>query len=150
MSDGDFDLMRMAAVGHDVDVSMVDQEALVWFLDCGFAKGLKGKSDGGRVGGQDGLAFKQAKAEMEKRGVSDGDFALVRMTAVGHDVDVSMVDQEALAWFLDCGFAKGLKDKSDGGQGGAAFQAAKGEMAQVQDFRRRFRAHAHGRGRTLC
>jgi len=43
VSDGDFDLMRMAAVGHDVDVSMVDQEALVWFLDCGFAKGLKGK-----------------------------------------------------------------------------------------------------------
>ena len=132
MSDGDFDLMRMAAVGHDVDVSMVDQEALAWFLDCGFGKALKGKSLGGVTGGQGGIAFQAAQAEMAKYKISDAEFVRMRMAAVGHDVDVSMVEQESLAWFLDSAFAKGLKGRSDGRQGGIVFQAAKEEMAKYK------------------
>jgi hypothetical protein len=134
VSDGDFDLMRMAAVGHDVNVSGVDQAALAWFLVCDFAKGLRGKSLGGQLGGQGGAAFKAEKAEMAKHKVSEGDFVKMRMAAVGHDVDVSGVDQAALAWFLDSDFAKGLRGKSLGGQlggqGGLAFKAAKAEMAK--------------------
>jgi hypothetical protein len=49
----------------------------------------------------------------------------MRMAAVGHNVDVSEVDQEALAWFLDCAFAKSLKDKSLGGQSGSHRQVRK-------------------------
>jgi hypothetical protein len=115
VSDADFVRMRMAAVGHDVDVSDLDQDALAWFLESAFAKGLKGKS----LGGQGGEAFTTAKAEMNKRKVSDGDFVRMRMAAVGHDVDVSDLNQDALAWFLDCAFAKGLKRKSLGGQAGS-------------------------------
>ena len=94
------DLMRMAAVGYDVDVSGVDQTALACFLDSDFASGLRGKSLGGELGGQRGSAFKMAKAEMEKRKESEGDFMKMRMAAVGHTVDISGVDQTALAWFL--------------------------------------------------
>ena len=46
----DFVKMHMAAVGHDIDVSGVDQIALAWFLDSDFAKGLRGKSLGGQSG----------------------------------------------------------------------------------------------------
>ncbi len=53
----------MAAVGDNVDVSEVDQDTLAWFLDCSFAKALKGKS----VGGQGGESFKAAKVKMAKR-----------------------------------------------------------------------------------
>jgi hypothetical protein len=115
VSDGDFVLVRMAAVGHDVDVSMVDQEALAWFLDCGFAKGLKGKSDGG----QGGAAFQAAKGEMAKYKISDADFVRMRMAAVGRFVDLSEVDQTALAWFRSSEFAKGLKDRSLADQSGS-------------------------------
>ena len=40
----------MAAVGHDIDVSAVDQTALACFLTCDFAQGLQGKSLGGQSG----------------------------------------------------------------------------------------------------
>jgi hypothetical protein len=40
----------MAAVGHNVDVSDLDQDALAWFLKSAFAKGLKGKSLGAQAG----------------------------------------------------------------------------------------------------
>jgi len=56
----------------------------------------------------------------------------MRMTAVGHNIDVSAVDHDTLAWFLDSDFAKGLLHKSRGGQGGTAFTAAKAEMAKYQ------------------
>jgi hypothetical protein len=115
VSDCDFNLMRMAAVGDNVDVSEVDQDTLARFLDCSFAKALKGKL----VDGQVGEAFKAAKAEMAKCEVSDSDFVKMRMAAVGHNVDVADMDQEALAWFLDCAFAKALKGKSLGGQAGS-------------------------------
>jgi hypothetical protein len=45
--------------------------------------------------GLGGVAVKVCKAEMEKRRVSDSDFDLLRMAAVGHDTNVS-----ALAYFL--------------------------------------------------
>jgi hypothetical protein len=112
VSDSDFNLMRMAAVGHYVDVSGVDQASLAWFLDCDFAEGLRGKSLGVQLGGQGGAAFKAAQAEMATYKVSDHDFVRMRMEAVGHDVDVSGVDQTALAWFLNCDSAKGLRGKS--------------------------------------
>jgi hypothetical protein len=115
VSDGDFDLMRMAAVGHNVDVSEVDQDALAWFLDSAFAKALKGKS----LGGQGGEAFKAVKEEMGSRWVSDLDFVRMRMESVGHYVDLSGVDQDTLAWFRNCDFAKGLKGKSVGVQSGS-------------------------------
>jgi hypothetical protein len=112
----------MAAVGHNVDVSDLDQDALAWFLKSAFAKGLKGKSLGGQGGGQGGEAFTTAKAEMAKYKVSDGDFVRMRMAAVGHNVDVSDLNQDALAWFLESAFAKSLKAHSLGGQGGSRRQ----------------------------
>ena len=118
VSDGEFNLMRMAAVGHNVDVSDLNQDALAWFLESAFAKSLKRKSLGGQAGGQGGEAFTTAKAEMAKRKVSDADFVRMRMAAVGHNVDVSDLNQDALAWFLKSAFAKSLKSKSLGGQAG--------------------------------
>jgi hypothetical protein len=106
------DLMRMAAVGH---VSGVDQAALAWFLDSDFAKGLRGKS----LGGQGGAAFKVAKAEMARYKVSEGDFVKMRTKAIGHSVDTSRLNHDALARFLDCDFAKGLKGKSRAKQSGS-------------------------------
>ena len=58
------------------------------------------------------------------------------------------VDQAALGWFLDSEFAKGLRGKSLGGQDGAAFKAAKVEMAKHKvsegDFvKKRIKAIGH-------
>ena len=41
MSDGDFNLMCMSAVGHDIDVSEVDQDTLAWFLDSDLTQVLQ-------------------------------------------------------------------------------------------------------------
>ena len=46
----------------------------------------------------------------------------MRMAAVGHNVDVSDLNQDALAWFLESAFAKSLKAQSLGGQGGSRRQ----------------------------
>ena len=115
ISDAEFVRMRMAAVGHDVDVSMVEQESLAWFLDSAFAKGLKGRSDGR----QGGIVFQAAKEEMAKYKISDAEFVHMRMAAVGHYVDLAGVDQTTLTWFRKCDFAKVLKSRSVGAQSGS-------------------------------
>lgn len=49
-----------------------------------------------------------AKAEMAKHKVSDRDFVKMRMAALGHDVDVSGVDQAA---FMDCDLPRASKPR---------------------------------------
>ena len=61
---------------------------------------------------------------MAKYQISNGDFqvVLMRVSAAGHNIDVSGVDRDALAWFLNSAFARGLQGNSRGGQSGSKRQ----------------------------
>jgi hypothetical protein len=51
-------------------------------------------------------------AEMAKHKVSEGDFVKMRKKAIEHSVDTSRLNRDALAWFLDCDFAKTLQARA--------------------------------------